>query len=209
MIYVLRHGQTVWNRAGRIQGQQDSPLTARGIAQARAVGALLAEVVSLQKPAPGKPARAPDLRIVASPLGRAWQTAVIVADCLNIDPSAIALEPRIAELAYGAWEALTLEEIQRKFPEAWAERLADKWIRPAPGGESYAQVAARLEDWLKGLDDEGPVVAVGHGTAGRILRGRYLDATPQHIFAMEEPQDAFFRLQDGTETRFDVADVAA
>ena len=198
MIYLLRHGQTVWNRAGRFQGQQDSPLTARGIAQAQAVGSLLAEVVADQR----------NLHVIASPLGRAWQTAAIVCDRLGVDPSAITLEPRLAEIAYGDWEARTAEEIRAQSPEAWAYRQADKWTRPVPGGESYVEVAARLQDWLASLDAGGPVVAVGHGAAGRILRGLYLKATPEQIFAMDEPQDAFFRLSEGVETRFDVAEEA-
>ncbi len=184
-VYLVRHGQTVWNRDGRYQGQQDSPLTVKGIAQARAVGRLLAEVAGA------------DLTMVASPLGRAWQTAVIVADCLGRDSADIALEPRLMEVAYGAWEGLTAAEVRARAPEAWAAREADKWNHPVPGGESYAQVAARLEDWLADLDGDGPVVAVGHGAAGRILRGLYLKAPPQEIFAMEEPQESFFRLHGG------------
>lgn len=194
VIYLLRHGQTVWNRAGRFQGQQDSPLTARGIAQAQAMGALLAEVT----------AAGPRLKVIASPLGRAWQTAVIVSESLGIDPSDIALEPRIAEIAYGDWETHREVDLAQRFPELWAEREADKWNFAAPRGESYALVAERVSEWLNGLDGDGPVVAVGHGTAGRILRGIYLRATPEEIFAMDEPQNGFFRLAQGVVTRFDV-----
>ena len=197
MIYLLRHGQTVWNAIGRLQGHRDSPLTARGIAQAQAMGSLLAETLAVDGSEMPK--------IVASPLGRAWQTAAIVADRIGVAESEIALEPRLAEIAFGAWEAHSEADLARSFPEAWAARQADKWNYPVPGGESYAQVAARLQDWLAELNGGGPLVAVGHGGAGRILRGLYLGASPEEIFAMDEPQDGFFRLQDGCVTRFEVA----
>ena len=205
MIYLLRHGQTVWNSIGRLQGQKDSPLTAKGIAQAQAMGSLLAETLangSASKPDP-KP------RIVCSPLGRAWQTAAIVADRIGVEAAEITLEPRLAEIAFGAWEAHSEVDLARSFPEAWAARQADKWNYPVPGGESYAQVAARLRDWLAELDGSGPLVAVGHGAAGRVLRGLYLKARPEEIFAMDEPQDGFFRLQEGSVTRFDVTPQAS
>ncbi|WP_299615291.1 histidine phosphatase family protein [Pelagibius sp.] len=199
MIYLLRHGQTLWNRLGIYQGQQDSPLTARGIGQARAMGALLAEVAGSGQ----------SLKIVSSPLGRAWQTAVIVAERLGIDPAEISLEPKLAEIAYGDWEARSAGEVARLFPEAWAARQADRWNFPVPGGESYAQVAARVRDWMGELDGSGPLVAVGHGGAGRILRGLYQGAGSDEIFAMDKPQDGFFRLQDGCVTRFEVAEADA
>lgn len=198
VIYLLRHGQTVWNRLRRYQGQQDSPLTVRGIAQAEAVGDRLAEVAGGEE----------GLKIIASPLGRAWQTAVIVSHRLGIDPAEIVLEPRIMEVAYGAWEGHTPEEVARRFPEAWAQREADKWHCRVPEGESYALVAERLSTWAAGLEAGHRLVVVGHGAAGRILRGLYLDASPDAIFAMDEPQDAFFRLQDGCVTRFDAAPLA-
>ncbi|MDJ0972365.1 MAG: histidine phosphatase family protein, partial [Kiloniellales bacterium] len=177
------------------QGQQDSPLTVRGIAQAEAVGERLAEVTRGEV----------GLKVIASPLGRAWQTAVIVSHRLGLDPSEIALEPRIMEAAFGVWEGQTPEEAASRFPEAWAQREADKWHCPVPEGESYAGVAARLSNWLAGLDEGCRLVVVGHGSAGRILRGLYLKSPPETIFAMDEPQDSFFRLQDGSITRFDAA----
>ena len=197
MLYLLRHGQTVWNAIGRLQGQKDSPLTARGVAQAGAMGSLLAETLAQQNTAPPK--------IVSSPLGRAWQTAVLVADRLGIDPAEIALEPRIAEIAFGAWEGHSEAQLAALFPKAWAARRADKWNYVVPGGESYALVAARLKSWQAELETDAPLVVVSHGLAGRILRGLYLKTEPEEVFAMDEPQDGFFRLAQGVVTRFDVA----
>lgn len=196
MIYLLRHGETEWNRQGRLQGQQNSPLTARGEAQAAAMGRALRELVG-----PG----AAGFRIVCSPLGRARQTAAIVAAEVGCDPAAIAEEPRLMEHAFGSWQGELEADLLRRFPDFWRAREADKWNFQVPGGESYALVAARLSAWLSEQPADARLIAVGHGLAGRILRGLYGRATPEDIFAMAEPQDAFFRLSDGVITRFDAA----
>ena len=69
VIYLLRHGETEWNRAGRIQGHRDSPLTDRGRTQARATGERLRRLI----------ADWPDFRLIASSLGRCRETAGLVA----------------------------------------------------------------------------------------------------------------------------------
>ena len=68
-------------------------------------------------------------------------------------------------------------------------------------------VAARARAWLSEQRPETPVVAVCHGAFGRILRGLYLGASAEEIFALDEPQDALFRLFDGVIQRFDVESV--
>lgn len=196
MIYLLRHGETEWNRQGRLQGQQNSPLTARGEAQAAAMGRTLRQLVG-----PG----AAGFRLICSPLGRARQTAGIVAAELGCDPAAFVDEPRLMEHGFGVWQGELEAELPRRFPDLWRAREADRWNFQVPGGESYALVAARLAAWLREQPAEARVIAVGHGLAGRILRGLYGRADPQEVFAMAEPQDAFFRLSEGVITRFDAA----
>lgn len=196
MIYLLRHGETEWNRQRRLQGQLDSPLTARGLQQAAAMGRTVRELVG---------AGAPGFRLVCSPLGRARQTAERVAQELGYDPAAIAEERRLMEIAFGIWQGELEAELPQKFPELWRAREADKWNVPVPGGESYALVAARLAAWLAEQPADARLIVVGHGLAGRILRGLYGRARPEEVFAMEEPQDALFRLDGGVITRFDTA----
>ena len=134
MIYLLRHGETVWNVERRLQGQKDSPLTTRGIAQSQAMAQLLGELI--EDPAA--------FTLVASPLGRTWQTAVIVAETLGLDSGAICFEPRLKEHHFGRWEGLTWAEVETETPELWAAREANLWNFQAPGGESYALVAVRV-----------------------------------------------------------------
>lgn len=193
MIYLLRHGETEWNREGRLQGHLDSPLTERGRAQARAMGCCLRQVIG-------------DLNgyaMVTSPLGRARETAEEVAAIIGYPQAGIAEEAALKEHGFGDWQGERQADLPKIYPEAWQAREADRWSFQVPGGESYALVALRLRDWLARQDETARLIAVSHGLAGRILRGLYQKAVPAEIFAMNEPQDAIFRLSEGVITRFD------
>ena len=197
VIYLLRHGETEWNRQRRLQGHRDSPLTARGLAQAAAMGATLRLLLG----------GAGDFRMVSSPLGRARQTARRVAEALGRDPDGIAEDPRLMEHGFGVWEGELEADLPGRFPAIWQAREADKWAYEVPGGESYALVAARLRGWLAEQPAGARLIVVSHGLAGRILRGLYGRAAPAEVFAMTEPQDAVFRLSHGVIARFDAAEL--
>ena len=190
-LYLLRHGETEFNVEGRYQGQQDSPLTARGREQARRHGALLKTLIETPQA----------WRLVASPLGRTMATARLVCAELGLPEAAIETDARLQEIAFGEWEGLTQAEIQARYPEAWAARCADRWHHLRPGGESYALLAARVGAFLRGV--QGDAIVIGHGGAGRMLRGLYGRLSEAEILALEEPQDAIFRLTQGTVTRID------
>ncbi len=190
-LYLLRHGETEFNVAGRYQGQRDSPLTAHGRDQARRHGALLKTLI----------AEPESWRVVASPLGRAMATARIVCAELGLPEDAIETDARLKEMAFGEWEGLTPAEIQARYPEAWAAREAERWHYPRPDGESYALLAARVGAFLR--DVQGDTIVVGHGGAGRVLRGLYGRLSQDRILALDEPQDAIFRLTQGPIARID------
>ena len=190
-LYLLRHGETEFNVEGRYQGQQDSPLTARGREQARRHGALLKTLIEAPQ----------DWRLVASPLGRALASARLVCAELGLPEDAIETDDRLKEMAFGQWEGLTPAEIQTRHPEAWAARCADRWHHLRPGGESFALLAARVGAFLR--DVQGDTIVVGHGGAGRVLRGLYGRLSEDQIVALEEPQDAIFRLTQGTVARIE------
>ncbi len=190
-LYLLRHGETEFNVAGRYQGQRDSPLTARGRDQARRHGALLKTLIVEPEA----------WRLVASPLGRAMATARIVRAALGLPGDAIETDDRLKEMAFGEWEGLTPAEIQARHPEAWAARCADRWHHVRPGGESFALLAARVGAFLR--DVHGDTIVVGHGGAGRVLRGLYGRLSEDQIVALDEPQDAIFRLTQGTIARIE------
>ena len=114
-IYVVRHGQTAWNIAGRRQGRSDSPLTELGIAQAIAVGRALRRELD----------GANGVALACSPLGRARVTARIVCRELGLHESAIAIDPLLAEYDQGAWRASppghgALAGLRRRAAEKWS-----------------------------------------------------------------------------------------
>src|SRR3954469_6549020 len=152
-MFVARHGETAWNRAGRWQGQTDIPLSDAGRAQARALGAALAGrgIVAVH----------------ASDLQRATETADIVARTLGI--AAFNVDPRLRERGFGCFEGLSGEECAERHPEAWARYLADRRATP-PGGEPQPEVAARvvaaLTEIARGGRGEGKreaALVVSHG----------------------------------------------
>lgn len=184
----MRHGQTVWNTERRFQGSLDSPLTALGVRQAEAYGRALA----------GELADPTGVRIVASPLPRAWQTAVLAATAMGADPASIELDARLREQSAGVWEGLTVDEVNRDHAEAYAARLADRWNIAAPNGESYRDVAERAGDWLADqTETDIPTLVVSHGVTGRVLRGLYAGLPRDELLSQGEPQDRIFKLSRG------------
>jgi probable phosphoglycerate mutase len=145
VIIFVRHGETELNRDGLLQGRIDAPLTERGLAQA----ATLADALA------GSGA----VRIVASPLVRAQQTAQAIADRTTL---VVETDAALTEIDYGDWDGQPLARVMADAPDVWR---TDANFAP-PGGESLAAVAARLEGFLAAHGAEGaPVtIAVSHVT---------------------------------------------
>jgi probable phosphoglycerate mutase len=162
LIYYVRHGETDWNRAGRLQGRRDTPLNARGREQAICCGEILRTLFarSGQNPA--------ELDYVASPLKRARETMEGMREALGLPPPAYRLDPRLAEIAFGDWEGLTLAEVAMRDPDAFAARERDKWAFVPPNGESYQQLSVRVGEWYASLRRDS-VVAAHAGTARALM----------------------------------------
>lgn len=192
VIWFVRHGETVWNREGRIQGHRDSPLTARGLAQARAAGRLLRELLAGEPP----------YLLLSSPLGRARRSADLILESIGPLLATRRTDERLKEIAWGRWEGLTRAEIAAREPALWRAHEADVWNAAPPGGESYAALTERARAWLESVRDEPRLIVVGHGAWGRSLRGAWLGLAPDRIMTLGEPQDAIFRLAAGTVSRF-------
>ena len=184
-ILLIRHGETEFNRAGRYQGQSDSCLTSLGIRQARRNGQVVASLVGSGE----------EWRFVSSPLGRTLQTARLIGAEIGLDASRIELDERIQEIGFGRWEGLDRASIEARDAGALEARRRDPWNFAMEGGETMAAVARRAEAWLEGL--EGNVIAVSHGTTGRILRGLYLGLSREQTLQLDQPQDIVFELGGG------------
>jgi probable phosphoglycerate mutase len=186
MIYLIRHGQTEFNREDRVQGRVDSPLTEHGRAQARAMGERLAALIAAE---PG------DWRLETSPLGRARQSAEIIAETAGLPAPAV--EPRLIEVSYGEMEGLLREEVDRRWPE-FADAVG--MFGRAPGGETIEALAERVGDWLaaaRAAPAGRRLVAVTHAGVVRVARGLYLGLGHDDMRAMDKPQDVIFRLHEG------------
>lgn len=194
-LYLLRHGETAWNLERRMQGTRNSELTARGRAQAQAMGqALGAEL-----------AREPGPTIfLRSPLGRTRETSLIVGRELGLDPGEWHDDRRLAELSYGAWEGFSWKEIEIDHPNALADWRADPHRFCPPGGETHFELRRRSAAALADVAaSQMRTVIVGHGVSGAVLRGLNLGLGAKAMFVLEKPQDAFFRLTAGREERID------
>jgi probable phosphoglycerate mutase len=182
-VFLLRHGETVWNTERRLQGEHDSPLTCRGREQAHLLGRILAKHLGPRHQVP----------MYVSPLGRTRATAVIVQQ--HAESSRVISEPRIKEVSLGAWEGLTRAEVDARWPGLTDGLASPEWFFRAPGAERYADFEQRIRAWLE--EQNGSVIAVSHGVAGRIIRGLYLGLSREQTLALTVPQDIVWRLAGG------------
>ena len=194
IIYYIRHGETEWNKQGRQQGAQDSPLNERGRKQSIDAGQILAGLFARSGQSP------PRFAFVASPLGRARQTMELVRSVLQLPPSGYALDDRLREIGYGEWEGLTLAEVEARQPDLFARRQADKWTTSPPGGETYLSVQARMSDWHQDLRDDTVVVA--HGGTMRALMVAVGIETPQSAADLFIEQGAVYVFGDSGLKRY-------
>ena len=176
-LFILRHGETVWNREGRMQGALDSDLTDLGRDQACAMGTLLAGF---------------DLaghHLYCSPLGRARATAALAFDRAPV------LDHRLREIEVGQWSGLTRPEILVRWPGMSEDEDMLEFYARAPGGEGFDALWDRVTGFLADLT--GPAVIVTHGVTSRFLRTAALGLTPAELHQVPGGQGVVFRLHHG------------
>jgi probable phosphoglycerate mutase len=152
-ILLARHGETDWNRQGRIQGHLDPPLNERGRKQARELAErLAAEPIDV---------------LYASDLRRALETAEIVSARTGLP---VAVDRALREADMGSWSGLTVAEIERRFPDAWHERISGG---QGHDGETREAFHRRVLEALGRIAGEHPgerVLAIAHGGVIRTIR---------------------------------------
>jgi broad specificity phosphatase PhoE len=148
-VYLVRHGETDWNREQRLQGSFDVPLNNAGAAQARRLADHFLRI--------------PVVGIVSSPLARAAATAAILADACACPHTT---DPRLREIDHGTWSGRTLPDLGRCFPSLVKdERLLPEAFdvsRAEPLFAVYRRASEALADLLDAYDGQS-VVVVGHG----------------------------------------------
>lgn len=171
-IWFIRHGETEYNREGRLQGQKDVGLNPKGREQASAVGRALRKLAGpeIDRLERGR-------AFYASPLSRTRETMALARSAMGLDPQVYALSDDLKELTFGDWEGLTWPEVEARDPAAAAARAADKWNFTPPNGESYAALARRLTPWVEGIKDD--LCVVSHGGVARALMYLIAGLSPQ------------------------------
>jgi uncharacterized phosphatase len=155
-LYLVRHGETEWNRLRRIQGLTDIPLNDTGREQARRTGMLLT--------------RRPIARVYASPLVRARETAELIAAELGV--AAPVLREEFVERNYGAAEGMTFREIDQRYPPGME----------VPGRETRDQVAARALPGLQAIAAAHPGESIAVVSHGGVIRAALMAAEPDWGF---------------------------
>ena len=174
---------------GRLQGAQDIPLNDLGRRQAAHAGNILADLFARD----GRDKSA--LAFVASPLIRARATMELVRGELKLPRDGYALDDRLREIGYGQWEGATLPEMQLRDPDLYARRQTEKWTVSPPGGESYVDVQARMQDWYASVTAD--TVAVAHGGTARALMVALGIETPLSAADLTIEQGAVYVFRDG------------
>lgn len=157
-LFLVRHGETDWNRSGQIMGERPIPLNRQGQAQAQRLAALLKD----------RPIRA----IYSSPVARARQTAEILAASAAVS---VGLEPGLTEIGVGEWEGLYWKDLADQIVRRDLYRKPGD-ARP-PGGETLREVQARAVAAVEGALEahrEGPIVFVSHADVLRTVLAHYL-----------------------------------
>lgn len=189
VLYFIRHGETDWNRIGRLQGQTETELNALGRRQAAAAAHNLAAVLAADQRAPA------DLPFHASPMVRTRETVEIIRRELGLAVSAYQADARLKELHFGAWEGRRWPEIREREPGIARARDRDRWAFTPPGGESYATMLERVSAWLAGITL--PACIIGHGGTARTLMVALAGLPTAEVAHMEIWQGKVLRLSPG------------
>lgn len=153
-VIMLRHGETLWNREGKMQGHADVELSEHGREQAREVAAELAQYAFDA--------------VWSSPLSRAVETARTVASVQGLD---VHVDARLGEINMGSWAGKTWAEVTKAHPE-WVERLrAGEDFRRSESGETAEEMARRGTRALHDIAAQHPdqtVLVATHGFFTRV-----------------------------------------
>ena len=161
LLFLFRHGETDWNREGRLQGHTDTPLNASGLAQAEELSEKL------------RPHRLD--AVVSSDLSRALTTARIVADALGVP---LLADPGLRETDVGAAEGLLWADAKIRFGEGLTERWFTDGDVAFPGGETGIATRTRGLAALRRLAAAQPYRRIGVSTHGAMLRQLMKHALP-------------------------------
>ncbi|MEO0380709.1 MAG: histidine phosphatase family protein [Pseudomonadota bacterium] len=182
-LLILRHGETEWNLAGRLQGEMDSPLTETGRTQAAAQARILVRF------------GVKDWAFWSSPQPRAWNTAQIA---LAPYQNRVQSDARLSEIRMGEWTGWSRKDIMAVAPHLYEMDTDLEIYNHAPGGEGLEALFQRTGTFLADLTT--PSVIVTHGITSRMLRCHALGLEPGAFDSLPGGQGVVYYLSRGVQT---------
>jgi alpha-ribazole phosphatase len=169
-LYVVRHGTTDWNQAGRIQGHTDIPLNEAGRAQAHLAGRRLAPLKATA--------------LYSSDLLRASETAQIIGQCIGL---CVVQKSGLREINFGVWQGLSSLQIRERDPEVYAARRANPYDVAPAGAETWRQFYDRAVQAIQeilAITEAQRLIVVTHGGVCTVvgLRALGFDCTGKRTF---------------------------
>ena len=183
-LYIVRHGETESNVAGWACGHDDAPLTANGIAHARANGRTLGEIAELSA-----------VDFFASSQHRACCTMELLRESAGLPVTGYRADRRLMEGDLGDHTRMNGHAMIQM-----ARDSGDSWNYPRPNGESIADVHARVGRFLSNIRRDS--VLVSHALTSMLIRAHYLNLSPEEALRYHMPNAGLLRLSMGTEARF-------
>ena len=187
-IFLIRHGETEWNRQNRLQGDSDIHLSPEGFHQAKS----LADHVPFQHVD----------AIYSSDLTRAVTTAEILAERFNLTVNEM---PELRETNFGDWEGRFISELAAEFPKEFGRFFTDPERCHPPHGETFLESQARAMIGIREIiskHDNQNIVVVTHGAVIRLILGAALDMPIHKMWAIAQFNMALnvLRVDDGDMT---------
>ena len=180
-LYIVRHGETEWNKIGRYQGITNVPLNENGIAQAKACGNALKDIHFD--------------RILSSDLSRALVTAETIRGNRQLE---IKTDERLREINFGDWEKLLFTEIAERWPGLIDQMYRRPDIVKVPNGESFQEVQDRawsaVSDFLNENNEDETILITCHGGTIRTILCKLLDISISHCWNFSQGNTAINRV---------------
>lgn len=184
-IILVRHGETTWNVEGRYQGQEDTPLSQRGLQQ----GQLLAEGLR----------NLPIDLYISSPLQRSYQTCKFCADLHKLP---VATDERLLEINHGTWEGVLAKDIEAQYPQEFHQWHTQPHLVQMPGGENLEDVRRRVraafDDYAAAYPNQTILVAA-HDAVNKAIICDLLELSMEHFWQIKQDNTCInvLEYQDG------------
>jgi len=185
-VFFVRHGQTKWNAARRVQGQWNSDLNKLGRVQAEINGQLLSRL-NIDA-------------LFASPLDRTRQTAEIINRHLKLP---INFDERIKEWDCGDWSGYLYDEVRKRWSKEWEAYQADRYYYRGPNCENIPDMMERARPFLDEIIEHpaNNIAIISHGMIGKIMVSMLLGLNEKDTLDLGQPNDVVFKLTLSDETK--------